>query len=220
MRKLIPNLLSLVLLLLFVSVASANEELGYSYGYQYADALMREGLPLDLEAVLAGVEARLRGEEPRISLQQMRRLIINARRESKARERAEKDQALQGRRDAGAAFLKENSDKPGVVTLPSGLQYRELRAGTGDRPGAEDRVRVHYRGTLIDGSEFDSSYKRGQPTSFKVGGVIAGWQEALQLMAEGAKWELFIPNGLAYGSRGKLAGETLLFEVELLSIER
>lgn len=122
----------------------------------------------------------------------------------------------------GPAFLKANAAKPGVVTLDSGLQYKVLNEGDGNTPTATDTVSVHYRGTLIDGTEFDSSYKRGKPTSFPVNRVIAGWTEALQLMQEGDKWELVIPPELAYGSRSPGAGipanAVLVFEVELLKV--
>jgi FKBP-type peptidyl-prolyl cis-trans isomerase FklB len=123
----------------------------------------------------------------------------------------------------GEAFLAENKKKEGVKTLPSGLQYKVIKAGTGKKPKVTDTVTTHYRGTLMNGTEFDSSYRRGQPVSFQVNGVIPGWTEALQLMEEGAKWQLFIPSNLAYGERG--AGRdigpnaTLVFEIELLSIE-
>jgi FKBP-type peptidyl-prolyl cis-trans isomerase FklB len=122
----------------------------------------------------------------------------------------------------GEAFLAENGKKEGVVTLPDGLQYKILKEGDGAKPKATDTVTVHYRGTLISGTEFDSSYKRKEPVSFPVNGVIAGWTEALQLMKVGSKWQLFIPSTLAYGERG--AGPdlgpnaTLIFEVELISI--
>jgi FKBP-type peptidyl-prolyl cis-trans isomerase FklB len=123
----------------------------------------------------------------------------------------------------GEVFLAENKKKKGVVTLPSGLQYHVITAGTGKIPKATDTVTTHYRGTLIDGTEFDSSYKRGEPASFPVNGVIKGWTEALQLMKVGSKWQLFIPSNLAYGPQG--AGQvigpsaTLIFEIELLSIK-
>jgi FKBP-type peptidyl-prolyl cis-trans isomerase FklB len=123
----------------------------------------------------------------------------------------------------GEKFLAENAKKEGVKSLPSGLQYKEITPGKGKSPKATDTVTTHYKGTLIDGTEFDSSYKRGEPVSFPVSGVIAGWTEALQLMKEGAKWELFIPSNLAYGERG--AGRdigpnaTLIFEVELISVK-
>jgi len=124
----------------------------------------------------------------------------------------------------GEAFLAGNKKKEGVKTLPDGLEYKVINAGTGKKPKADDTVTVNYRGTLINGTEFDSSYKRGQPATFPVsGGMIKGWSEALQLMQEGAKWELFIPSNLAYGERGMggIIGPnaTLIFEVELVSIK-
>jgi FKBP-type peptidyl-prolyl cis-trans isomerase len=123
----------------------------------------------------------------------------------------------------GAEFLEANKTKEGVVTLPSGLQYKILTEGTGPKPAASDTVVCNYRGTLISGTEFDSSYKRGQPASFPVNGVIKGWTEALQLMPVGSKWQLFVPAELGYGDRGAGGeigpGATLIFEVELLSIQ-
>lgn len=123
----------------------------------------------------------------------------------------------------GDAFLAENKNKEGVVTTASGLQYKVLRAGKGAKPKLEDTVTTHYRGTLLDGTEFDSSYRRNEPVSFKLSGVIPGWTEALQLMETGSKWQLFIPADLAYGTKGAggLIGpnETLIFEVELISIQ-
>ena len=131
-------------------------------------------------------------------------------------------QAPMSNQEKGEAFLAENKAKAGVKVLPSGLQYKVLKEGTGKMPKANDTVTVNYRGTLIDGTEFDSSFKRGQPASFKVSGVIAGWTEALQLMKEGSKWQLFIPANLAYGDHqvGPLigSGSTLIFEVELISV--
>jgi FKBP-type peptidyl-prolyl cis-trans isomerase FklB len=127
-------------------------------------------------------------------------------------------------KQAGEKFLADNRGKPGVKELPNGLQYKVLKAGTGAKPAATDTVEVNYRGTLIDGTEFDSSYKRGQPATFPVNGVIKGWTQALQMMNEGSKWQLFIPADLAYGSRG--AGgvigpnATLVFEVELLKVKK
>src|SRR6202008_718107 len=123
---------------------------------------------------------------------------------------------------AGEAFLAANREKPGVIALPSGLQYKIVQAGTGPKPTAADTVVCNYRGTLVDGTEFDSSYKRGQPASFPVGQVIKGWTEALQLMPVGSKWQLSIPPDLAYGERGTNGGpigpdETLIFDVEPLS---
>ncbi len=128
----------------------------------------------------------------------------------------------QAGREKGEAFLAENGKREGVKTLPSGLQYRVVKQGDGKQPRKSDQVVVHYRGTLIDGTEFDSSHKRGEPAKFGVGGVIKGWTEALQLMKEGSKWILYIPSYLAYGpsGSGKLIGpnETLIFEVELIAV--
>jgi FKBP-type peptidyl-prolyl cis-trans isomerase len=123
----------------------------------------------------------------------------------------------------GTAFLEENKAKEGVKVTPSGLQYKVIQEGTGNTPTADDRVKTHYRGTLIDGTEFDSSYKRNRPAEFPVKGVIKGWTEALQLMKEGGKWELYIPANLAYGERGRPnipANSTLIFEIELLEIDK
>ncbi|OGT46896.1 MAG: hypothetical protein A3E83_09060 [Gammaproteobacteria bacterium RIFCSPHIGHO2_12_FULL_41_20] len=131
---------------------------------------------------------------------------------------AEKNQTM------GAAFLAANKNKPGVVTLPDGLQYKVMVAGTGAQPTDSDVVTVHYAGKLVNGTEFDSSYKRGQPTTFPVAGVIPGWTEALKLMKVGSTWELYIPASLAYGERGALPvigpNETLIFKVELLSVQK
>ena len=125
---------------------------------------------------------------------------------------------------AGEAYLTANKDKPGVVTLPSGLQYKIIQEGDGATPTANDVVTVHYSGTLIDGTEFDSSYKRGTPASFPVGGVIRGWTEALKLMKVGSTWELYIPANLAYGERGAPPvigpNETLIFTVKLIDVKK
>jgi FKBP-type peptidyl-prolyl cis-trans isomerase FklB len=134
-----------------------------------------------------------------------------------------RSKGLQDGKQAGASFLAENKKKEGVVTLPSGLQYKILKEGTGNKPGPDDTVVCNYRATLVDGTEVDSSYQRGQPASFSVKGVIKGWAEALQLMPVGSKWQLVIPSDLAYGEHG--SGETigpnatLIFEVELISIQ-
>jgi FKBP-type peptidyl-prolyl cis-trans isomerase FklB len=126
--------------------------------------------------------------------------------------------------DAGAAFLAANAKKPGVKTLPDGLQYKVITEGKGEKPTLNDVVTVHYMGTLVDGKEFDSSYKRGEPATFPVAGVIAGWTEALQLMPAGSTWELYIPANLAYGEQGAPPvigpNETLIFKVQLLSVKK
>jgi len=164
---------------------------------------------------LAGSKMLLTEDEERAALMQLQG-EVRGQQEAKARE------AGAAARKEGEAFLAENKTKEGVVTLPSGLQYKIETAGTGPKPTANDTVTCNYRGTLLNGKEFDSSYKRGEPTSFPVNGVIKGWTEALQLMPVGSKWQLFIPPDMAYGDRGAGGdigpGETLIFEVELLSI--
>jgi len=170
---------------------------------QVDPALVSQGL----KDALAGTKTRLTEEEAKVRKQQ----------QEKAQEAA-----ATNKKD-GEAFLAENKSKEGVVTLPSGLEYKILTAGTGPKPAASDTVVCNYRGTLINGTEFDSSYKRGQPATFGVGQVIKGWTEALQLMPVGSKWQLVIPSSLAYGERGTGAeigpDATLIFEVELLSIK-
>ncbi|MFL0810841.1 MAG: FKBP-type peptidyl-prolyl cis-trans isomerase [Agarilytica sp.] len=147
--------------------------------------------------------------------------VNNAMQEKRKQEQEEQAKVAEENKTKGATFLEESKAKEGVVTLPSGLQYKILTEGTGAKPAKTDRVKVHYKGTLIDGTQFDSSYDRGQPAQFGVTQVIKGWTEALQLMKEGAKWQLIIPADLAYGeaSRPKIPGNSvLLFDVELLEI--
>ena len=164
---------------------------------------------------MAGGKTLMTEDEMKAALQQLRGQVQQAQESKTHAESA-------GNRKAGEAFLTANKSKEGVKTLPDGLQYKILKEGSGPKPTANDTVTVNYRGTLIDGKEFDSSYKRGQPASFPVSGVIKGWTEALQLMPVGSKWQLFIPPDLAYGDHPPDpsigAGDTLVFEVELLSI--
>jgi len=168
-----------------------------------------------LRDALAGSKTTLTEDEMKAALQQLRTQVESA-------QQAKAHEAGAGKRKEGDAFLATNKSKDGVKTLPDGLQYKVITEGKGPKPTASDTVTVNYRGTLINGKEFDSSYKRGQPATFPVGGVIKGWTEALQLMPVGSKYQLFIPPDLAYGDRGAGAdigpGETLIFEVELLSI--
>jgi FKBP-type peptidyl-prolyl cis-trans isomerase len=151
---------------------------------------------------------------------------VRTRQQEKMKVEQEKMKVVaEGNRKEGTEFLEANKTKEGVVTMPSGLQYKIMTEGTGPKPAATDTVTCNYKGTLLNGTEFDSSYKRGQPASFPVTGVIKGWTEALQLMPVGSKWQLFIPSELAYGDRGADPrsgigpGATLIFEVELLSIQ-
>lgn len=216
---------------LLFSICSAGEKLelkdlrdkeSYSLGYQFGQSLKSQGWDIKLEVYASGIQDALGGKEPLMSQEEIRATImelqkrIMAAREKELKEKAEKN--LVG----GKAFLVENGKKEGVKTLPSGLQYKVLTEGSGKVPKAENTVTVHYKGTLIDGTEFDGSYKRGQPATFQVNGLIKGWTEALQLMKEGSKWQLFIPPELAYGERGQARippNSTLIFEVDLLAVK-
>jgi len=200
-----------------------QEKFSYALGMNIGQGLHKQDVPVDpnilargMKDVLAGGKTQLTEEEMRASLMQMQQAM-----QKKQQEKMQAAGAVN--KKEGEAFLAANKGKEGVVTLPSGLQYKILQAGTGPKPTASDTVTCNYRGTLIDGKEFDSSYKRGQPASFPVGGVIKGWTEALQLMPVGSKWQLFIPSDLAYGDRGAGAdigpSSTLIFEVELMSIQ-
>ena len=195
----------------------------YSLGYQFGQNLKNQGVDINLDVYNSGLKDALGGKEPSMSQEEIRAAIaemqkrLMAARQKGFKEKAEKNLA------ESKAFLEENKKKEGVKSLPSGLQYKVLVEGSGKTPKATDTVTVHYRGTLINGTEFDSSYKKGQPATFQVNGVIRGWAEALQLMKEGSKWQLFIPPELAYGERGQPPlippNNTLIFEVELLTIK-
>lgn len=203
---------------------SEKDKVSYMIGYQIGSNFKRDGLEVDLNMVLNGMKEASTGVASPLSAEESQKLMTDLQKNLQAK--AEAKQKSDGEKNSkeGKAFLEENAKKKDIVKLPSGMQYKVLTAGKGDSPKATDTVKTHYRGTLINGTEFDSSYKRGQPATFPVNGVIKGWTEALQLMKPGAKWQLFIPSELAYGEGG--AGEsigpnsTLIFEVELLSIEK
>jgi FKBP-type peptidyl-prolyl cis-trans isomerase len=189
--------------------------MNYALGYQIGKDLA--GTELRADTLVKGLEDGRSGAQPQLSPADMEAALKSL--ETHVREKRAQVQAEAAKKAAaaGAAYLAENATRPGVQTTASGLQYKVLTEGKGRKPLATDTVTVHYRGTLVDGSEFDSSYARGQPATFPVSGVIAGWTEALQMMQEGAKWQLAIPSALAYGDRGPLAGQVLLFDVELIS---
>jgi FKBP-type peptidyl-prolyl cis-trans isomerase FklB len=222
--RLIPTCATLAALTLGSSLATsvlaaepAMDEaarMQYALGYQLGrDLVAVEPRPQDM---LKGLEDGRSGGKAKLSEEEMSAALASLQQkvgEQRAREQAA---ASEKAATAGKAYLAANAKKPGVTTTASGLQYQILTAGTGKTPVASDTVTVHYRGTLVDGTEFDSSYKRGQPASFPVSGVIPGWTEALQLMKVGSKAQLVIPPELAYGSNGPLANQVLLFDVELL----
>lgn len=199
-----------------------SEKLSYSFGYNIGNSLQRQETELNADYLFRGIQDVLNGSESMLTEDEVRTVLVKYQQDRMAEEEAKQRQAADENKEAGETFLGENAKKEGVVTLASGLQYKVITEGSGKSPTKDDTVTVHYKGTLLDGSEFDSSYKRGQPASFPVSGVIAGWTQALQLMKEGAKWQLFIPSGLAYGPRGSGGAigpnETLIFEVELLQV--
>jgi len=185
--------------------------------------LKKQSVDVDSTLVSQGLKDAMSGGKTRLTQEEAQTVLTDVQNEVRKQQQEKAQQAGAANKTDGEAFLAANKSKDGVVTLPSGLQYKILTAGTGPKPTASDSVKCNYRGTLINGTEFDSSYKRGQPTTFGVGQVIKGWTEALQLMPVGSKWQLFVPASLAYGDRGAGAeigpNATLIFEVELLSIE-
>lgn len=191
----------------------------YSLGYQLGSNFKRQALEIDTQAMMAGIEDALSGTESRMPEEARKAAMTQLRERVSAERKRRALEQQQQRLAAGKEFLEENAKRDGVVTTASGLQFRIVQEGTGRTPGPDDRITVHYRGTLIDGEEFDSSYKRGKPATLKVDGVIEGWSEGLQRMQEGGRSELFIPPELAYGERGRLANQTLVFEVELISVD-
>ncbi len=194
------------------------QRLGYAIGQQIGTNLKRDGVKVDNQALFDGIADALDDAPSKLTREEK----IAAMQKVAQQQQQAANQAADANRQAGEAFLANNREQEDVRVTESGLQYRVVNAGEGDSPAATDAVTVHYRGTTIDGEEFDSSYGRGEPTTFRVNQVIAGWQEALQLMQPGAKWQVFIPSDLAYGQRGAGAkigpNATLVFDIELLSV--
>ena len=190
----------------------------YSLGYQMGQDLKRQKVAPDRAALLQGINDGRTGAEPLMTQEEMKALLAEVKRRIVADLREQRLAKSEAKKQAGIAFLEQNKSKPGVQTTDSGLQYKVIEPGSGAKPGPTDRVRVHYRGSTIEGREFDSSHKRGKPAEFALNGVIKGWGEGLQLMQEGAKYELHIPYQLGYSRRGPLAYQALIFEVELLAV--
>jgi FKBP-type peptidyl-prolyl cis-trans isomerase FklB len=203
-------------------VQSEQHKISYSLGYNIGRDFSQKKLDIDLDVLMRGMKDALSGSTTALSEDEMRQAMMDLQKNMMAQQQQQVQQLAKTNEQAGKAFLAENRQKEGVKTTMSGLQYKVISKGTGKKPGPDDKVTVHYRGRLLDGTEFDSSYKRDKPATFPVGGVIPGWTEGLQLMKEGAKWQLFIPPNLAYGEKGAgpMIGPnaTLVFEVELISI--
>lgn len=195
----------------------------YALGMSIAHNMLSSGIKeVDFEDFTAGIKAVLKGEEPAVSFQEAGKLLDKYFADIEAEQKAEKEAMGAAMREEGEAFLKMNASAEGVVTLPSGLQYKVLREGTGKKPSASSQVRCHYEGTLLNGVKFDSSYDRGEPAVFGLNQVIRGWTEGVQLMAEGAKYEFYIPYDLAYGEHGAPGAippyAALKFIVELVEV--
>jgi len=204
------------------SLKDPQAQVSYAIGLNIGSGLKRDAITVDPQIVVQGVKDALTGA-PQMTPDQMRAVLIKLQADVQAKRAEKAAHAAETNKTEGAAFLKANGAKPGVLTLPSGLQYQVLTAGTGKKPKADDTVLCNYRGTLLDGTEFDSSYKRGAPDTFPVGGVIKGWTEALQQMPVGSKWRIYVPADMAYGEKGAGAdigpNAVLIFDIELLSIQ-
>lgn len=189
--------------------------ISYSLGYQIGGDFKRQGVEMNADAVVRGIEDAIGGADPEMTVEEMLAMLMSLKKQvTENKEAAERQSELQII-DEGKAFLEANASKEGVMTTESGLQYRIIDAGSSNKPGLTDRVTVNYAGTLTNGNPFDS----GEGVTFPLNGVIKGWTEGLQLIGEGGQIELFIPTELAYNRRGPLAHRTLIFDVKLLAIE-
>ena len=203
-----------------VKIETDQEKLSYSMGIFFGQTVIRQEMEIDIPAFMQAVEDVLNKNEKKISDEEMRKIINTYQKKEQDDRIAKSDND----KSDGKKFLAENKKREGVTVLPSGLQYKIIENSEGEKPLADSRVIVHYRGTLINGTEFDSSYARGEPIELGLNQVIKGWQEALQLMSVGSKWQIVIPSELAYGERG--AGRaigpnsTLIFDIELISIKK
>jgi FKBP-type peptidyl-prolyl cis-trans isomerase FklB len=198
--------------------------LGMNIGSGLGANLKKQSVDVDPSLVSQGLKDAMSGAKSRMTQEEAQAVITEVQNDVRKQQQEKLKLAADKNKAEGEAFLAANKTKEGVVTLPSGLEYKILKAGTGPKPTSSDSVKCNYKGTLIDGTEFDSSYKRGEAATFGVGQVIKGWTEALQLMPVGSKWQLYVPSSLAYGDQGAGGGQigpdaTLIFEVELLSIE-
>ena len=197
-------------------LADEASKQSYALGYQIGRDL--RGVKLNESAVVRGLQDGSSGAKPQLTQEEIVALMKTLQQQADAELQKRQTAELAKNAAAGKAYLAENAKQAGVVTTASGLQYRIVKQGTGRKPMAEDTVTVNYRGTLIDGAEFDSSYSRGQPATFPLNGVIAGWTEGLQQVQEGGTIELVIPPALAYGDKGPLANQVLVFQVDLIKI--
>lgn len=222
-------LLSLTVLFFFSSITHAQtldtteKKASYAIGTDLAKNLKSQGIDLDTDAFILGLKDVLNSQELKLTEEQMDASVNEFKVTIQAKQAQIKQQQAEENTKKSQVFLKENKNKPGVETLASGLQYKVIEAGKGNSPADDATIIAHYRGQLIDGTEFDSSYSRGTPIEFKLDGVIQGWQQAIKLMKPGAKWEIYVPADLAYGDQGagNVIGpnETLIFEIHFIDIK-
>jgi FKBP-type peptidyl-prolyl cis-trans isomerase len=221
------KLIYLLLAVLFVSTVACKKadlstdkgKYSYAIGYNIGSSLKKDNVELDTDSFMAAIEDALKGKESGLTPEQAQQAIMNLRMSMQTK----RAQNAEENKKKGEDYLSANKSKEGVKTTPSGLQYRVLKEGNGVRPKSSDTVKVHYSGKLIDGTEFDSSYKRNEPVEFKLDSVIKGWTEGVQLMTVGSKYELIIPSDLGYGPMGNQAipgNSVLIFEVELLGTSK
>ena len=200
-----------------------KDKVSYAIGLNIGKSMKQEGLDINPDVLAAAMKDVFAGAKTQLTDEEVQAVMQDFQKKMMAKQAAVRDEGLGKNKAEGEKFLADNKKKEGIKTTASGLQYKVITDGKGKTPKATDTVKTHYRGTLINGTEFDSSYKRGEPAEFPVNGVIKGWTEALQLMKEGAKWQLYIPSDLAYGERG--AGKdigpnsTLIFDIELISVK-
>jgi FKBP-type peptidyl-prolyl cis-trans isomerase FklB len=204
-----------------LTLKTSKDKFSYALGMKMGANLHKQSVPVDPAILARGLKDALAGGKTLLTDDEAQAAIMEVQNGIREKQKEKMQESGASNKKEGDSFLAANKGKEGIVTLPSGLQYKVLKEGTGPKPAASDTVSCNYRGTFINGTEFDSSYKGGQAVSFPVSGVIKGWTEALQLMPVGSKWQLFIPSDLAYGESGRPGIEpnsTLIFEVELVSI--
>jgi len=228
MKHVLTSILSIGVLF-NICFAVENSELkdpkdkeSYVLGYQFGQSLKAQRLDINLEVYKSGIRDALSGKTPPLTQEEIQKTVSDLQKRVMAARQKEVKEMSEKNLSTGKVFMEENKKKEGVKTLPSGLQYKVLTEGSGKTPKAADNVTVRYKGTFINGVEFDSSYEKGKPATFQADKVIRGWTEALQLMTEGSKWQLFIPPQLGYGERGSGSippNSTLIFEVELISVK-
>ena len=200
-------------------INTEKQKLSYAMGTYFALSVTQQEMAIDVPAFIQAVEDALKGKEPQISMKDMQNIITQYK---KTVDKQQSD-AIAMNRQAGNTFLAENKKKEDVIESPTGLQYKIIKQGKGEKPATGSKVTVHYKGSLIDGTVFDSSYERGQPATLSLAQVIKGWREALPMMEIGSKWQIYVPSELAYGDRSasRLIGpaSTLIFDIELISID-